>query len=1066
MRSRLQTTTLATYRASTLGRMLALLNIQPGEGRRVAWMMLYSAAATGGVSTVGIATASALFLSELSASATPFIFIGCGAAGVVTFLLYSIAASRVPGDQLVLGTQVLLLAIVLILWLLLGTPAGNGFVLLLTLFLFADAGSVLIIAQFWVRAAQVFDPREAKRLFGPMAAGGTAASVLAGLALQAGTGAAIGMKNLLLVVAISIAVCIICTQALRRLQCGIQGRVAVTTKALPKSGAQLREDEDRRFVEDLRAIGRTPLLLLIAGLTILTALTVNTVYYQWYLAVQKIYAGRSQELVAFLGGYESIVAVAALFVQLGLTSRIMRRLGVFAALLVLPLAMALSEVLVLASGGALLAIALARSGDPVFRFTINNSAMTVLYLPVPAGLRRRARMILEIAYAFSFALLGIGFLASQRRPAWTYITWAVLALGFVAAWVVLWRWGRPQYSRALAENLKKRRLDFANATIDITDQATVQVLVDALASPDELLVVHTLDLIGQAPKVDWTPHIAPLLKHPSPDVCILALRRLGLARASQYREAVAALLTAAEADVRAAAVEASSVIGGPDMTARIAPLLGDASPAVRGAALIALGQHGGPEWTEPVEDGLTDLLGNADPASLNAAAGVIAALGRPEHAPLLTPLLIRTTPPNVRASAIRAAPALRSHALLAPLIGALGDTRVAADAGEALVRYGRGSLGVGIERSCGIEHDLAVALDDAGLLSDHRSRIPQVLSRLQTPAATAVLIAHLREPDEVVRAAVYAALMDLTPLPASSKDGLNGALSSEIHNYYTHYIWRADLAALTDGSLLGEALAARLSRSLDRICLLLGVLYPGGRVAGLRQALDGDRGKRALAIEMLDTLLTGEANTLLIQALEAPADQVLSVAGKRLGIKQAPASARLAEFAAGNDPWLRACALHQLEDQGGDMTLSTIERVLLLKSADLFGRLSSEDLAPVAQRAQEVHFQAGETFVRQDDPGDCMYVIVDGQASIVQRGVGQIGTRGPKSTIGEMAIIRYLPRSADCVALTDITALQIEHDDFWELMIERPVVAQGVIKVLAQRLDEATVNLQKVRLKQ
>ena len=70
------------------------------------------------------------------------------------------------------------------------------------------------------------------------------------------------------------------------------------------------------------------------------------------------------------------------------------------------------------------------------------------------------------------------------------------------------------------------------------------------------------------------------------------------------------------------------------------------------------------------------------------------------------------------------------------------------------------------------------------------------------------------------------------------------------------------------------------------------------------------------------------------------------------------------------------------------------------------------------------------------------------------------GTRGPKGAIGEMAIIWRRPRSAGCIALTDITALKIDYEDFWELMDERPALAQGVIKVLALRLDAAMENLQ------
>ena len=40
-------------------------------------------------------------------------------------------------------------------------------------------------------------------------------------------------------------------------------------------------------------------------------------------------------------------------------------------------------------------------------------------------------------------------------------------------------------------------------------------------------------------------------------------------------------------------------------------------------------------------------------------------------------------------------------------------------------------------------------------------------------------------------------------------------------------------------------------------------------------------------------------------------------------------------------------------------------------------------------------------------------------------------------------------------------ALRIDYEDFWALMDERPALAQGVIKVLALRLDAAMENLQK-----
>jgi len=631
------------------------------------------------------------------------------------------------------------------------------------------------------------------------------------------------------------------------------------------------------------------------------------------------------------------------------------------------------------------------------------------------------------------------------------VTWAYPVLGFAALWLVLLRWGRPQYRRALAENLRKRRLDFANTTIDISDETTVKVLAAALKSPDELLVVHTLGLIAHARSVDWAPHVLPLLAHPSPEVRTLALRHFEQAgKAGELPEAVADLLKAPESGVRAAAVSAVSAIGGPLADEQIAPFLDDPSPAVRGAALVALSRHGDPKWEKAVAFRLNAFLQSEDPGQRCEGARAIAALGKPEQAALLLPLLGNDVPTMVRIGAMRAAGELRSRSLLSPLIAALGLRPLALEAADALALYGPR-----------IESDLEAALNDTTLPPALRSRIPAILGRLDTLAATEILGSHIRESDDSVRFEVLLALARKCPLSPSLCKELGPALLAEIREHYRLCVLRADLQDVEESSLLGEAIEARLRCSLDRICLVLRLLKPEGRLSALRLSLESGQGKeRSMAIELLDTLLSGECKALLIPALEGPAERVLAIADRHFGIRRTSISERLTELSEGSDPWLRDCAAARI---GGTMALPIMERVLFLKSADIFSQLSGEDLVPVAQRAQEVHFTAGETFIHQDEPGDCLYLIVDGEASIVVKGAGQIGTRGPKGAIGEMAIIWRRPRSADCIALTDITALKIDYEDFWELMDERPALGQGVIKVLALRLDAAMENLQHLR---
>ena len=69
-------------------------------------------------------------------------------------------------------------------------------------------------------------------------------------------------------------------------------------------------------------------------------------------------------------------------------------------------------------------------------------------------------------------------------------------------------------------------------------------------------------------------------------------------------------------------------------------------------------------------------------------------------------------------------------------------------------------------------------------------------------------------------------------------------------------------------------------------------------------------------------------------------------------------------------------------------------------------------------------------------------------------GIGEVNRQGPREVVGEMAIITQKPRSATCTALSDVTALRIDYDDFWDLLAEKPALSMGVIRVLSTRLDQ------------
>lgn len=134
--------------------------------------------------------------------------------------------------------------------------------------------------------------------------------------------------------------------------------------------------------------------------------------------------------------------------------------------------------------------------------------------------------------------------------------------------------------------------------------------------------------------------------------------------------------------------------------------------------------------------------------------------------------------------------------------------------------------------------------------------------------------------------------------------------------------------------------------------------------------------------------------------------------------------------------------------------ISTVEKVLFLKSIDLFSQIPGEDLAQIAQITDEVHYEEGDEIFRQGDPGDSLYLVIAGRVR-VQRGSLEVAQLGERQVFGEMALLDSEPRSASVLALSDLTLLKIIRDDFMEILTEKPEIAKGVIKVLTRRLRDS-----------
>ena len=134
--------------------------------------------------------------------------------------------------------------------------------------------------------------------------------------------------------------------------------------------------------------------------------------------------------------------------------------------------------------------------------------------------------------------------------------------------------------------------------------------------------------------------------------------------------------------------------------------------------------------------------------------------------------------------------------------------------------------------------------------------------------------------------------------------------------------------------------------------------------------------------------------------------------------------------------------------------LTTVEKVLFLKSIELFRRIPGDDLARLSAITSEVAFENGELVFEAGEPGDALYLVIEGRVR-VHRGERQIAELAERTCFGEMAILDSAPRSASVTCASEAVCLKIEREDFYEILGEKPEIAQGIIRVLSARLRDA-----------
>ncbi|MGZ8522005.1 MAG: Npt1/Npt2 family nucleotide transporter [Candidatus Binatia bacterium] len=827
------------------------VDVRPGEATRVGLMaafLFFLLAANNIIKVVR----DALFLSRFPITQLPYVYLLAAVLAGVVIGVYSRYTAKFSLSRLIPGSLAFVISNVILFWLTI-TLYGAGWVLY-AYYMWSAIGGLILVAQFWMLANGLFNPRDGKRLFGIITAGGTLGAMVGGLAAKWAVNFLFGTRQLLwLVVALLAGAFVVAGLALRE-----RDRLFAVNR---RENDAAHETVPPNAPGILQEILGTGYLRTIAGVIFVSVVVSTLIDYQFKATVKLAYP-TADALASFFGSYYAWLSAVTMVGQLWLTGKVLTRLGLGPSLLFLPSTL-LAGLLSMLAWPGLIAATATRLAEASLRTGINQSGVQILYLPIPDAIKDKVKVFLDVtverlADGMAAVIILLGSLALAGNPV-TFVGYFSIAL--VAVWFALVSRAHAGYVDALRRSLTYRAVSLQTARIDFADEGTIDTVLATLDQQDEPSILFALDLAEKFEPRSLVAHLPrELLRHPSAEV---RKRALSLVAASLEPNALAAvfeLLTSESAQVRSEAIPTLAAMLKIGAAPFVRPLLQSPQAQTRRAAiqlLLRRGDDAARQEALAAFRGMVEARGLEGDKLRVEAARLMGESVEPEFSSYLSQLIRTDESAVVVCEALASAAKGKYPGLVAETIAQLGNHGTKGAARQALAQYGEMAV-----------KPLRNALFDDRIARDLRLDIPRTLSKINSQSAMNAVLAGLLEEDRSLRFQSILALEEMArrfPDLSVDRQIIESAIVSDamlyIQRFAIFFVLFAGVEQSSVGrtSLLRQALIESMERVRERTIWLLSLIHPPKDIRGIWGALNSaDAAKQAYAVELLDNLLTGE----------------------------------------------------------------------------------------------------------------------------------------------------------------------------------------------------------------
>jgi len=1087
-----------------VGMVARRLSILPGEEVRTGLLFaLLFVAST--IFVMGRTARDALFLTRFPVSWIAWMWVGYGVVSSLVALGWGRIASRVARARLVIGFALGAATSYALVRVLVGADLAWAIAFF---YIWAEVVPNLLIVQAWTITNDLHDPRSARRLFGLIGAGRIVGVALSGL-LTSVVVKLVGTANLIVVIAVLMLVFVGLVRA-------IASRFPLPQAATPTTTAPSPTYD----TASLRGYAGYAALLGVMLLAAFMALTVGDYQFKAIAKLSypdrdalASYMAGFYAAMGTLALLFQLVVTPLVLRRFGIASALLTMPVAFlsstAALLGFP-GLAAATAVKLSDNGLQYTIHDATMQILYFAFP------TALRTRVRAILDA---MVKPLGYSLGGVLLVVLSPASGAPDLLHRVAWmGVASLAFGLVWVAVVPLVKRSYVDSLRKSLSRRQSDVGDER-ELPDDATVRaVLLEALRSAVPAQVLFAMDRLAITSADVLRRELPALLSSRHPQVRAEALRRaavlapdLALARS---RQAIAS----GDADEQCAAFDVLGRLLADDAVDAVSPFADDAKrPALREAAIAALVAHGGLAGVVAGGSRLMDLSRSGDPRERAAAARVLGIVASPALARSLVPLL-RDSSREVCLAAARAAHSCASPAISDVLLDILPRRYAIKPVVRALIAIGPPATEAVADRLRNPETprlarlNLPRVLHGIGtreafdvlmsMIEDADEGVRQKALASASRLRQALGLPHVRA--DRVQPIIQRELHDQITLreawirarPWLARPLCDAQIRSELRAGIVRIMRCCELAfSRTYVSAARAAIFStdpvRRATALEMLDNVLGTEHRNAIVS----ATDAFSSRCSFDDQppTHDTDPPDDVIAWFQDRIRIPGHYRRSLLFEAIGVRRTRRLASHAQrYVTSDNPFMRECALIALaackvdgwqqtaeriaasddhpavrdyavyvRDTGSagldpeDDMYTTVEKILFLQGVPLFSGVAGNELMPLALSSEVMRLPAGTTLFEEGQPGGALYVVIHGKVAVRQAG-REVAVLGAGEVVGEMAILDEAPRSASAVVTEDADLLCVSAEAFHDAIQETTDFADGVIRVLTQRLRQQT----------